>query len=218
MTTLLTALLLVQSATPRPALAKGQEMAYNVSMVYRDVQEADVVTKQEWRLIYKASQSGQITGTRRLLKMNVDGNEIKLGQVEDETWTEVRNPRWAVMARTVKNDEDLEKRRWIRVFDFSYPAASLRRGSTWSVLDEQDDLPKLTTTYTVDTIDDQFVNLKFSSNETGRGARQWTGTMVCDKRTGWPKDVHGSIERYIFPDDEEKRTHRVEYTAKLITK
>ena len=162
MTTLLAAVLLAQSASPRPQLAKGQEVAYKVTMTYRDVQEPDVVTKQEWRLGYKGDERG-LVGTRRLLKMNVDGNEIKLDKVEDETWTEVRNMRWQVMARTVKNDEDREKRRWIRVFDFSFPASALRRGLSWTSTDEQDDLPRLTTTYTVENVGDQGLQIKFAS-------------------------------------------------------
>ncbi|MBX3110921.1 MAG: hypothetical protein KF857_02840 [Fimbriimonadaceae bacterium] len=217
MTTLLAAVLLAQSASPRPQLAKGQEVAYKVTMTYRDVQEPDVVTKQEWRLGYKGDERG-LVGTRRLLKMNVDGNEIKLDKVEDETWTEVRNMRWQVMARTVKNDEDREKRRWIRVFDFSFPASALRRGLSWTSTDEQDDLPRLTTTYTVENVGDQGLQIKFASAESGQGARQWSGTMLCDRRTGWPKEVHGTIERYVFPDDEERRTHRVEYTAHQVVK
>ena len=85
MTAFVAAILLTQSASPRPELSKGQEVAYAVSMTYRDIKEADVVTRQEWRLSYKTNERG-LVGTRRLLKMNIDGNEIKLDKVEDETW------------------------------------------------------------------------------------------------------------------------------------
>ncbi len=202
-----------QSAAPRPSLSKGQSVTYSVQMTYTDAKESDVTTKQDWKLSY-VSDGQRITGTRKLLGMVVDGQTIKLGKVDEEHWTEVRNSRGEVMARTILNDQDSAKRRWLRLFDVSYPPAALRRGSTWATVDEQDGVPRLQMRYAVEAIDDDSMTLKFTGSEVGNYGWSLAGELRCDKRTGWPLDIHGKAERVTLPDDEEKRMYNLAFTAR----
>ncbi|MBS1708374.1 MAG: hypothetical protein JSS65_06580 [Armatimonadetes bacterium] len=213
MTALLFAVALGQSALPRPGLQKGQEIVFQVNMVFSDVKESDLGMRQEWRLAFKSTDKGTV-GSRKLLKMQVDGQDIKLDKVEEEHWTESRDSRGMPITRSVANDGDMEKRRWIRLFDISFPAASLRKGSTWTTVDDFTELPRLSSSYTVENLDDDYLTIKFSRTESGQSGRTTTGTARCDKRTGWPRDMRGTIDRYTFPDDEERRTYRVEYTVR----
>lgn len=195
----------------RLSLEPGETHRYQVVRTFKETDSTHTLAyNEEWRFIVSPGDGAKrrIKVSSSLKSWSVDGTPLKVDEKDSTVWEEERVSNGQVLAR----DPDLYfpelRGRQNRVLDVKFAPDPVTSGASWESdkpLDPDTGFPAATWTWTLASVTESTatLTLKFAERETERPITA-DGTIVIDRKDGWPVTVDVTIRNTEIPGDDER--------------
>ncbi|MBS1715351.1 MAG: hypothetical protein JST30_13560 [Armatimonadetes bacterium] len=193
------------------SLKPGEVHRYKVVRAYRETEGTGTLTyTEDWSFTVAPGDGPKrkIRVSSRLSGFKVDDSAVPLDAQAPTTWEEERVANGQVLARDPDLYFPLLRGRQNRVLDVKFGTDPHPIGSKWEAdkpADPETGFPAATWTWTLSAATDATATivLKFAERETERPVTA-DGTIVIDRKDGWPVSVDVTVRNTEIPGDEER--------------
>lgn len=205
-------LLVAQAALLQLTLRPGFVVAYDVVRDYQN-REFNERTTIEERVTYRVTSPSSlgranVEVTFETKKITVDGQATDLsGNKEKTVKSEERATNGQVFSRPQWGMTPALSARQTRPFDIKMPPEAPTVGLSWQYMvpvQDETGLPAAQWDWTLERLapDRATIHFEFKELDLARSISA-TGTVVLDRKDGWPLELQGTIPETIVPGDSE---------------